>query len=170
MKKYIISLALVLVNSIAHSQSNKTNSTDSEIEDRIAIKNIVDTFSILADLKETSKQTFLFTEDATVESIFNGKIGSSFKGRKEIGDAFSSFLKLYQVVYHINGQQTVNIEGKKATAISYCLVTLINTENGNKMKTTFGIYYNDDFVKIQNQWFISKRVSNFVWQEKSKIE
>lgn len=174
MKKYLVSLALVLfVNSVAHSQSNKTNKINpltSEIEDRIALKNIVDTFSILADQKETTKQTLLFTEDAKVESFFNGKLGSSFKGRKEIGDAFASFLSLYQTVYHINGQQTVIINGEKASGISYCLVTLINIENGNKMKTNFGIYYNDEFVKIENQWFISKRVSNFAWQEKSKIE
>ena len=48
----------------------------SEMADRMAIKNSVDTFSILADQKETQKQTLLFTEDAIVESISQGRPGT----------------------------------------------------------------------------------------------
>jgi hypothetical protein len=174
MKKLLVSLTLfIAVNTTVYSQSNHKkdkNMLNNEIIDRIALKNIVDTFSILADQKETTKQTLLFTEDAKVESIINGKHGSSFTGRKEIGEAFSSFLSLFQTVYHINGQQSVTINGEKASGISYCLVTLIGMENGVKIKTTMGVYYNDNYVKKDNAWLIQKRVSNFVWQEKSKVE
>lgn len=141
----------------------------SEMQDRIAIKNSVDTFSILADQKETQKQTLLFTEDAIVESNTQGRPGTKLIGRKQIGEAFASFLNRFEVVYHINGQQTIAFNGLTAHAISYCLVTLIGNENGKKMKTTFGVYYNDDFVKKDNQWLISKRVSTFAWQDKSEL-
>ena len=50
-----------------------------EIEDRMAIKNLVDTFSVLADVKETEKQTSLFTEDALVETFIGGKLVTSLK-------------------------------------------------------------------------------------------
>jgi hypothetical protein len=154
MKKLLVSLTLfIAVNTTVYSQSN-------HIKDK----------NMLNNQKETTKQTLLFTEDAKVESIINGKHGSSFTGRKEIGEAFSSFLSLFQTVYHINGQQSVTLNGEKASGISYCLVTLIGMENGVKIKTTMGVYYNDDYVKKDNAWLIQKRVSNFVWQEKSKVE
>lgn len=38
------------------------------IEDKMAIKNVVDVFSNLADTKEIDKQVLLFTEDGEVES------------------------------------------------------------------------------------------------------
>lgn len=163
---------LILLYSTSYSQI-KTMKNDkqfsSEMADRMAIKNSVDTFSILADQKETQKQTLLFTEDAIVESISQGRPGTILMGRKQIGDAFAAFLNLFDIVYHINGQQTITINGDTAHGISYCLVTLIGTENGKKMKTTLGVYYNDDFVKKDNQWLISKRVSTFAWQDKSEL-
>lgn len=173
MKKNLLPLFLLfLVYTTSYSQTQtmkNTNQFSSEMEDRMAIKNIVDTFSILADQKETQKQTLLFTEDAIVASKIQGQPTTILTGRKQIGDAFASFLNLFDVVYHINGQQTITFDGATAHAISYCLVTLIGNENQQKIKTTFGIYYNDDFVKKGNQWFISKRVSNFVWQDRNVL-
>jgi hypothetical protein len=168
----ILLFLLILVYSTSYSQRNNMRNAkqfSSEMQDRIAIKNSVDTFSILADQKETQKQTLLFTEDAIVESNTQGRPGTKLIGRKQIGEAFASFLNRFEVVYHINGQQTIAFNGLTAHAISYCLVTLIGNENGKKMKTTFGVYYNDDFVKKDNQWLISKRVSTFAWQDKSEL-
>lgn len=136
-----------------------------EIEDRMAIKNVVDTFSILADHKDITKQVLLFTENATVTSNVNGKAGTPLAGRKQIGDAFTSFLNLFETIYHINGQQTVTLNGNKASGISYCTVTLIGTQNGKKIKTTMGVYYNDEFVKENGHWLIAQRTSNFTWQD-----
>ena len=41
-----------------------------------------------------------------------------------------SFLAGFETVYHINGQQTVSIQGDKATGTAYCLVVLIGGQNG----------------------------------------
>ena len=139
MKKFIIALTLLLFHLSPKAQTMKNNDNlnkrISEIEDRIAIKNLVDTFSILADTKEVEKQTLLFTEDATVESYSNGQRSTLLTGRKQIGEVFGNFLSGFETVYHINGQQTVTLNGDKASGISYCAVTLIGVENGKKMKT-----------------------------------
>lgn len=145
------------------------NTTMKNIEDKIALKELVDTFSNLADTKEIQKQTLLFTEDATVESYSDGKQTSSLTGRKRIGDGFASFLNNFETVYHINGQQTVTINGDKATGVSYCLVTLIGDENGKKMKSTMGVIYNDEYVRQNGNWLIAKRRSNFAWREKQEL-
>ena len=173
MKKYLLILSLLLFYFLPKAQTMKNDDNlkkrISEIEDRIAIKNLVDTFSVLADVKETQKQTLLFTENATVESIMNGQRGAALVGRKQIGDAFANFLSLFETVYHINGQQTVTLNGDKASGISYCAVTLIGVENGKKMKTSFGIYYNDEYVRQNNHWLIAKRTSTFAWQDKQEL-
>lgn len=172
MKKATLLFALSVIHLSLKAQTmndNNLSKRTSEIEDRMAIKNVVDTFSILADHKDIQKQVLLFTESATVASVVQGKTGTTLTGRKQIGDAFTAYLNTFETVYHINGQQTVTLNGDKASGISYCLVTLIGMENGKRMKTTIGVYYNDEFVRENNHWLIAKRTSNFTWQEKREL-
>lgn len=170
MKKILLLLTLSVSYFSLKAQTMKSVETRiSEIEDRIAIKNLVDTFSILADTKEIEKQVLLFTENATVQSTVNGQQGAALIGRKQIGDAFTAFLSMFETVYHINGQQTVTLNGNKASGVSYCTVTLIGVENGKKMKTSIGVFYNDEYVRENNHWLIEKRKSTFAWQEKKEL-
>jgi hypothetical protein len=172
MKKIALLLTLSVLYFSPKAQTIKDNNLSkkiSELEDRIAIKNVVDTFSVLADQKDVQKQILLFTENATVASVVQGQPGATLSGRKQIGDAFAAFLSNFETVYHINGQQTVTLNGDKASAISYCLVILIGTVDGKKMKTTMGVYYNDDFVRVNSHWLIAKRKSNFAWQERQEL-
>ena len=134
------------------------------------LKELVDTFSILADKKDTDAQTFLFTEDAQVYNYDEGKLTTILKGREEIGKAFRDYLALFETVYHINGQQTVNIDGDKADGISYCQVVLVRIENGEKIALIRGVYYNDEYTNINGKWLISKRTSNFVWSDSRIIK
>ena len=140
-----------------------------QLEDRAAIKNLVDVFSVLADKKDVQAQTLLFTEDATVESFSGGQLVSSLKGRKQIGDAFGGYLATFETVYHINGQQTVELAGDKATGTSYCLVVLIGKENGKTIRNTSGVIYSDEYVRRGKTWLIAKRVSNFAWRDREEV-
>ena len=139
------------------------------LEDRADLKTLVDTFSNLADTKDVSAQVLLFTEDATVSSVSGGQAGSSFKGRKEIGDAFGGYLANFETVYHINGQQTVELNGDTATGTAYCLVVLIGVEAGKKIKNTSGVTYHDEYVRRDGRWLIAKRTSNFTWRDRETL-
>ncbi len=130
----------------------------SQIEDQLALKKLVDTFSNLADLKDVKSQMNLFTDDAQVISKTNNQTFDS-KGKKEIEKAFADYLALFDIVYHLNGQQTVEIKGDHATGISYCFVTLI----GDGKKNQSGLRYNDTYVKQNGKWLIKKRVSDFMF-------
>ena len=173
MKNLVLALALSLVFTSTKAQTmdkpKDLATRISEIEDRIALKELVGTFSILADVKDVQKQVLLFTEDARVESISNGQAGAVLQGRKQIGEAFSNFLNLFETVYHINGQQTLTLNSDKASGVSYCTVTLIGVENGKKMRTTMGVYYNDEYVRVNNRWLIAKRKSTFAWQDRQAL-
>ncbi len=87
----------------------------------------------------------------------NGQVVSSLKGRRQIGDTFAAFLGTFETVYHLNGQQTVTLHGDKATGTSYCFVTLIGMQEGKRMKTSIGAYYQDEFVRQNGRWLIAHR-------------
>ena len=141
-----------------------------ELADRISLKNLVDAVSILADKKDVHSEVQLFSENAIAETFAGGVLVLKLKGRKEMEQAFGDFLKDFETVYHLNGQQQVTINGDSATGTSYCQVTLIGMENGKKMKTTIGVIYQDDFIRENNRWLIAKRIGNFDWQEKREVD
>ena len=84
-------------------------------------------------------------------------------------ETFGAFLKNFETVYHCNGQQTLTINGDKASGTSYCLLTLIGVENGKEMKTTIGVYYQDEYIRENNRWLIAKRKSTFDCEDKEEL-
>ncbi len=176
-KCLVVAIALIGTSLPAGAQTTKggkmkgqnTGIKMREIEDKIELRELVDTFSVMADKKEARKQTELFTEDATVETYINGALVTKLHGRKEIGDTFENFLKNFNVVYHFNGQHLVSIQGDRATGTLYCMTYLFGKENGKRVKTTFGIRYNDEYVREKGKWLISKRTSFFEWQERNDV-
>lgn len=168
--KNIFFLIVITAFLLVSCNQSPDNQRMNQIEDRLALKELVDEFSILADKKDVAAQMNLFTENATVESFRNGVSNSKLTGKEEIGNAFSNFLSLFETVYHINGQQTVDIKNNKAAGTSYCLVVLIGEQDGQKMKTTLGVSYEDEYIKQNGKWLIANRKSYFNWQEATPID
>lgn len=142
-----------------------------ELTNRLELKELVDTFSILADTKDVDQQLLLFKEDALVTSRIAGQPGNSYQGRQEIGQAFTNYLNLFHTVYHINGQQTVTFtDDKHATGIAYCQVVLIRDAEGKEIQLTQGVRYHDSYEKVDGKWLIAKRESNFMWSRTDTTE
>ncbi len=59
----------------------------------------------------------------------------------------------------------MTLDGNRVTGISYCLTTLFSEQDGKIVKQTIGVIYNDKYVKQDGKWLISKRISNFTWQD-----
>lgn len=137
-----------------------------ELEDKIALRELIDKISILGDKKDFVRQTELFSENAISETVAGGETILKLEGRKEMVQAFEKFLQDFDTVYHFNGQQAVTINGDTATGTYYCFITLIGNENGKKVRTTIGATYEDEYIRVNSQWFVSKRVGNFNWQDK----
>lgn len=174
MKKIILLSLLTAFFIAGYAQNKKQNTMESKIqtiEDKMAIKQVVDVFSNLADTKEIGKQVLLFSEDGVVESYANGKQTSSLKGRQQMEQAFSGFLSKFHIVYHQNGQQTIDeLSDNTAKATSYCRVILVGKQDGKEMKTTMYTVYKDEFVKQNGKWLIKHRTSNFIRTEKEEVK
>ena len=136
----------------------------SDLTDRQQIKELVDRFSVLADEKDGLSQAQLFTNDAQVDNYMEGRHTGHLQGNKNIAKVYDEFLKKQDVVYHLNGQQVVRLNGDDtADGISYCYVVLIETVNGNRVKRTQGVRYEDKYKKVKGQWLIRSRKAFFEW-------
>jgi ketosteroid isomerase-like protein len=173
MKRVTTTLVFALLSTLTIAQNKNNKSMEQRlaaIEDKMAIKYVVDEFSNLADTKEIDRQVLLFTGDGVVESISNGQPGNVLKGREQLNQAFSAFLSTFHTVYHQNGQQTINLQGDKAEATSYCRVILVGKQGDKEMKTTLYTIYKDSFVKENGKWLIKHRTSNFVHREVEEVK
>jgi hypothetical protein len=173
--KRTLTIAALLLTSLLIAKAQKITNNEmtdrtQQLEDKLALKELVDTFSNLSDVKDVSSQVLLFTEDATVQTFANGSRVANLKGRKEMENAFAPFLARFETVYHFNGQHTVKLNGDNATGVLYCTVTLIGMQDGKRMKTTIGVSYNDEYVRQNGKWFIANRRSNFNWQDTQEIK
>lgn len=135
------------------------------LEEKMALKELVDTFSNLADIKNTAAQALLFDENAVLKSYISGDMIAEQIGRKAIEQACASFLALFDTVYHMNGQQVVEIKENTAVGTAYCQVVLIGMQDGKRVMTTQGVIYNDEYIKKDGKWLIANRNSNFIWQD-----
>lgn len=173
MRQIVLTIVLIagsLLSAAAQTTGAGQQGGDMEnLKDKIALKELVDNFSILADRKDVDAQVLLFTEDGIVEFYNGNERQGEVKGRKQIGEAFAPYLALFETVYHINGQQTVNINGDKATGIAYCQVVLIGNRDGKKTMTIEGVYYNDEYVRRDGKWLIAKRESHFMWRDQREL-
>lgn len=139
------------------------------LEDKLAIKAVVDKFATLADQKNMAAQALLFTEDAVVDTYFEGKLFASLSGRTQVEEAFTRFMATFETSYHINGQHTAEVNGDHATAVHYCLVVLIHAVDGKRTRTTNGVSYNDEYIRRGTQWLIAKRTSYFTWRDEQTM-
>ena len=174
MKKVIALLILIFFFKQSFAQSMEPKSIEqllATIEAKMAIKEVLDVFSNLADTKEIDQQVLLFTEDGVVESSSGGRPPSVLKGRDQLKQAFSGFLANFHTVYHHNGQQTIDeLSENQAKATSYCRVILVGEQDGKQMKTTMYTRYDDEFVKENGKWLIKHRKSNFIWREVEEVK
>ena len=128
-----------------------------------ALKELVDTFSNLADEKKVAEQMPLFTADAQVNTYIGGKRVFAMTGRAEIENVFSTFLTPFHTVYHLNGQFTVtDLQADSAQAITYCQVHLVEEKDGQNLMQSHSVRYQDRYVKQDGRWLIAHRVARFM--------
>lgn len=163
MKKLFLGIlvgALVLLSACSSSKETK------ELVEKAQIKELVDTFSNLADVKDAKSQGDLFLEDGMLEFQmgFDGEI-NNIEGREALVDAFANTINPCKAVYHINGQSNVtfiNDALTEATGIAYCTATLVNEINGKDIGTTNYVRYSDNYIKQGGKWYIKKRRTTFI--------
>ena len=129
------------------------------------LKELVDVFSNLADVKDAASQGDLFTPDGVLEFQmgFDGDV-QKIVGREALVAAFSATINPCKAVYHINGQHnvTLNDDLTEADGTAYCEATLVNEVDGQVVMTTNYVRYSDHYVKVDGKWYIKRRRTTFL--------
>lgn len=143
--------------------------THEELIARMEIKDVVDAFSNLADIKDAQSQGDLFLPEGYLEFQmgFDGQI-HTINGREALVKAFAATINPCKAVYHINGQcnVTLNDDLTEAEGIAYCQATLVNEVDGKDIITTNYVRYADVYVKVDGKWQIKSRRTTFLITDK----
>ncbi|HWD87476.1 MAG TPA: nuclear transport factor 2 family protein [Mucilaginibacter sp.] len=138
-----------------------------ETEDRLAIRELVDSYAYCADTRDAQGQMALFTEDTHFVVYMDSKSDTPtqvIKGRNDLFPVFDN-LNTYKATMHFNGQSTVKLDGDKATGIAYCMAHHLTIENGTQKLMVAAIHYHDTFVKQDGQWLFAERKLLVDWIE-----
>ena len=143
--------------------------TNEVLTAKAELKELVDVFSNLADVKDAAAQGELFTENGVLEFQmgFDGPV-QNIVGREALVAAFSATINPCKAVYHINGQHTVTLNDDltEAEGTAYCQATLVNDVDGQDVMTTNYVRYADRYVKIDGNWYIMRRRTTFLISDK----
>ena len=139
---------------------------------KMELKELVDVFSNLADVKDAKSQGDLFTPDGVLEFQrgFDGEV-QNIVGREALVEAFAATIGPCKAVYHINGQHDVTMSDDltQAEGVAYCEATLVREEKGKNVLTTNYVRYADKYVKVDGRWYISRRRTTFLISDSHEV-
>jgi hypothetical protein len=138
-----------------------------QLEDRIAIRELIDAYSFCADTRNIQGHMALFTKDTNFEVYMDEKIATPTQvvtGRKDLFPVFDD-LNQYFSTMHFNGQSTINVDGDHATATTYCRAYHLKVPNGVQQLMIAGIRYYDTMVKQDGSWLFAERKLKVCWIE-----
>jgi hypothetical protein len=138
-----------------------------EAADRLAIRELFDTYAHCADTRDAEGQKALFTEDTRFAVYMDGpdtEPSYVLEGREALSPVFDD-LNRYEATMHFNGQSTVILDGSRATGDSYTIAHHICTEDGIRMMMVAWLRYIDMFIKVGETWLIAERQIILKWSE-----
>jgi uncharacterized protein (TIGR02246 family) len=144
-----------------------------ELVDRLALRHLVEAYARGADRRDAEGMAALFTEDGRL-AIYDGQPGTAEPtadrhGRAAIAAAMTG-LNRYEVTTHLLGQQTVELDGDRATGETYCLAHHLSHRDGTRENRVMSIRYLDTYVRADGRWLIEERLLAVDWIETRRID
>ncbi|MFF3380385.1 nuclear transport factor 2 family protein [Streptomyces sp. NPDC002680] len=137
-----------------------------DLEAKSELKQLVDTFANLGDERRIKDQMALFVPDTKVQVYMGEELVFDISGVEELEKTFSGFIANVKSLFHMNGQQVVDVDGDSATGIAYCQVKLVAEEDGKEFITDSSVRYTDEYVLRDGRWLFKTRISHFTINDK----
>jgi hypothetical protein len=144
-----------------------TDLTPSEAADRLAIRELFDTYAHCADRRDAEGQKALFTAETRFAVYMDGKGSEAtyvLQGREALTPIFAD-LDRYEATTHFNGQSMVAIDGNRATGESYTIAHHVFRDEGGRKIMIASLRYLDTFTKIDQRWYFAERNLIVDWSE-----
>jgi len=140
-----------------------------EAADRLAIRELVETYAHCADRRDAKGQMALFTAGARFVVYMNAKdrtTSQELHSRDELAPVFAE-LNNYEATTHFVGHSTIfTLTTDRATGETYCLAHHVTVNGGKRRLMLASLRYLDTFVKIDEAWLFSERRLYVDWMEK----
>ena len=144
----------------------------SETADRLAIRELVETYAHCADRRDANGQMSLFTEDARFVVYMNArdpKPSQELHSRQALATVFAD-LKKYAATMHFVGQSTIlTLARDRATGEAYTLAHHLTIDGEKRQLMIAALRYYDTFGKIDGTWFFAERLLYVDWLEERSL-
>jgi len=138
-----------------------------EAADRLAIRELVDAYSHCADRRDAKGQMALFTKDTHFVVYMDAKSSTpsmELNRREDLAPVFGDLNK-YEATTHFNGQNTVVLDGDRATGELYCIAHHVSSSGGKRTIFVASLRYYDTFVKADGTWLFAERKLLVDWTD-----
>ena len=143
-----------------------------EAADRLAIRELVETYAHCADCRDAKGQMALFTTDTHFVVYMNAKEAKpsqELHSREALAPVFAD-LNRYDATTHFVGQSTIfTLDGDRATGEAYCLAHHIMADSGKRRLMIASLRYLDTFAKIDGAWLFAERLLYVDWLEERAL-
>ena len=136
-----------------------TSISPEEAADRLAIRELIDSYAHCADRRDAEGQKALFTDDTHFLVHMEGE-GTAptqdLHGRESLTPVFEA-LNQYDVTMHFNGQNAVTLDGDRATGEAYCIAHHVFSADGERKIMLAYLRYLDTFARQGGAWRFAER-------------
>ncbi len=152
--------------------SKQVTISPSEAADRLAIRELVETYAHCADRRDAKGQMSLFTPDTHFLVYMNARDqtpSQELHSREALAPVFAELNK-YDATTHFVGQSTIfTLTSDRATGEAYCLAHHVTVDGGKRRLMVASLRYLDTFVKIDGAWLFSERRLYVDWLEERAL-
>lgn len=134
-----------------------------EMEDRLALKDLVDRYATESDKNNQDYYREIFRPDIKLKVYFGETLGMNINNVEDMITKYKAF-GTAKASFHQNGQQVVEfIDETHAIGICYAIATLVTEEEGKDKLTLHAVRYYDKYEKMEGRWWIAEREQHFVY-------
>ena len=139
-----------------------------EAADRLAIRELVETYAYCADRRDAKGQMALFTEDTHFVVYMNAKDPiptQELNSREALAPVFND-LNQYAATMHFLGQTTIlTLTGDHGAGETYCMPHHLTIDGITRRLMVAALRYTDTFVKQDGAWLFAERRLYVDWLE-----
>jgi ketosteroid isomerase-like protein len=144
----------------------------SEAANRLAIRELVESYAHCADRRDAKGQMELFTPDTHFVVYMNAKDpkpSQELHTREALAPVFDDLNK-YAATMHFVGQSTIlTLTSDRATGEAYTLAHHLTVDGTKRRLMIATLRYNDSFVKTNGEWLFSERLLYVDWIEERAL-
>jgi len=131
-----------------------------DLLDRAALRDLVQTYAAACDRRDGEAVAGVFTDDGRLAKYADrdatGEVIMERRGRAAIAEVAGGLSK-YAVTTHFLGQQSVVLDGDRATGETYCLAHHHYVHDGAWYDRVMSIRYLDTYRRTGEGWRIEDR-------------